>query len=149
MGTATQPIIDADEIHWYYTGARHTHGLDLNERYKAIGRVTWRLDGFASLNAGQAKGMVETVALQVPKGELYLNADATSGSVSVEVLSGDGQIQPGFSVDDCVPLTGDHIRHRPRWKSPVGEERILADARQPLRLRFVLNRANLYAFGID
>ena len=149
MGTATQPIIDAEEIHWYYTGARHTHGLDLNERYKAIGRVTWRLDGFASLDADQAGGVVETVALQVPRGDLYLNADATSGSVSVEVLSSDGQIQPGFSVDDCVPLTGDHIRHRLRWKSPVGEERILADARQPLRLRFVLNRANLYAFGID
>ena len=111
--------------------------------------MTWRLDGFASLDADQAGGVVETIALQVPRGDLYLNADATSGSVSVEVLSSDGQIQPGFSVDDCVPLTGDHIRHRLRWKSPVGEERILADARQPLRLRFVLNRANLYAFGID
>ena len=26
MRTPTQPIIEIDEIHWYYTGARHTHG---------------------------------------------------------------------------------------------------------------------------
>ena len=144
MGTATEPIIDAEGIHWYYTGARHTHGLSLKERYKAIGRATWRLDGFVSLDADATGGVVETVPLRIPNGDLQINADATDGSIGVEVLSSDGQIQPGFSIDDCVPLTGDHIRHHFRWK-----DGILANARQPLRLRFVLNRARLYAFGIN
>ncbi len=144
MGTATQPIIDDEEIHWYYTGAQHTHGLALKDRYKAIGRATWRLDGFVSLDADVSGGVVETVPLRIPNGVLQINADATGGSIGVEVLSGDGQVQPGFSINDCVPLTGDQIRHCIRWKSNT-----LADARQPLRLRFVLNRAKLYAFRIN
>ena len=41
METAAEPIIGAEGIHWYYTGVRHTHDLDLNVRYKAIGRMTW------------------------------------------------------------------------------------------------------------
>ena len=146
MGTATQPIIDTQGIHWYYTGAQHTHGLDLKDRYKALGRVTWRLDGFASLDAD--KGIVETIPLHIPSGDLRINADATDGSVGVEVLSIDGQIQPGFSIDDCVSLTGDSTEHHIRWKSSTGIEHILADTDQPLRLRFVLNRAQLYAFRI-
>ena len=144
MGTATEPIIDAEGIHWYYTGARHTHGLSLKERYKAIGRATWRLDGFVSLDADATGGVVETIPLRIPNGDLQINADATDGSIGVEVLSTDGQIQPGFSIDDCVPVTGNHIRHPIRWK-----DGILANARQPLRLRFVLNRTKLYAFHIN
>ena len=147
MGTATQPIVDTDGIHWYYTGARHTHGLDLKDRYKAIGRATWRLDGFVSLDAD--KGVVETIPLHIPSGDLHINATTTDGSIGVELLSSTGQIQTGFSIDDCIPLTGNSTKHRIRWKSSVGAELILADACQPLRLRFVLNRAQLYAFCIN
>jgi len=147
MGTATQPIVDTDGIHWYYTGARHTHGLDLKDRYKAIGRATWRLDGFVSLDAD--KGVVETIPLHIPSGDLHINATTTDGSIGVEVLSSTGQIQTGFSIDDCILLTGNSTKHRIRWKSSVGAELILADACQPLRLRFVLNRAQLYAFCIN
>ena len=38
--------------------------------------------------------------------ELQVNADDRDGSIGVEVLSGNGQIQLGFSIDNCVPLTG-------------------------------------------
>ena len=147
MGTATQPIIDTNAIHWYYTGAQHTHGLDLKDRYKAIGRVTWRLDGFVSLDAD--KGVVETVPLYIPSGNIYINAATKGGSVGVEVLSSTGQIQSGFSLDDCSLLTGDSTRHRIQWKSSVDGERTLSDACQPLRFRFVLNRAQLYSFCIN
>ena len=147
MGTATQPIIDTNGIHWYYTGAQHTHGLDLKDRYKAIGRVTWRLDGFVSLDAD--KGVVETVPLYIPSGNIYINAAIKGGSVGVEVLSSTGQIQSGFSLDDCSLLTGDSTRHRIQWKSSVDGERTLSDACQPLRFRFVLNRAQLYSFCIN
>ena len=79
-------------------------------------------------------------------GGLEINADASGGQVSVEVLTADGRVQPGFSIDDCVPLRGDNVRHSVQWKSAT-----LADAEQPLRLRFVLNGAELYAFrvGVD
>ena len=142
MGTAIEPIITDDEIHWYYTGTEHTHGAQMKDRHKAIGLAKWRLDGFVSLDADE-EGVVETVPLQIPGGGLEINADASGGQVKVEVLTADGQVQPGFSIDDCVPLTNDNIRHAVRWKSTT-----LANATQPLRLRFVLNRAKLYAFRV-
>ena len=129
------------EIHWYYTGTEHTHGAQMKDRHKAIGLAKWRLDGFVSLDADAEKGVVETVPLQLPDGGLEINADASGGQIGVEVLTADGQVQQGFSTDDCVPLTGDAIRHSVQWKSAR-----LAEAEQPLRFRFVLNRARLYAF---
>ena len=143
MGTAIEPIITEDEIHWYYTGTVHTHGAQMKDRHKEIGLAKWRLDGFVSLDADAESGVIETVPLRIPNGGLEINADASDGQVGVEVLTADRQVQPGFSIDDCLTLTGDNIRHSVRWKSAT-----LADAEQPLRLRFVLNRAKLYAFRV-
>ena len=131
MGTAIEPIITNDEIHWYYTGTVHTHGAQMKDRHKEIGLAKWRLDGFVSLDADAAGGVIETVPLQISDGGLEINADASGGQVSVEVLTADGRVQPGFSVDDCVPLTSDNIRYSVQWKSAT-----LADAEQPMRLRF-------------
>lgn len=143
MGTATQPIITDDEIHWYYTGTEHTHGAEMKDRHKAIGLAKWRLDGFVSLNTDESDGIVETIPLQFPNVTLEINADARKGQIGVEVLTADGQVQPGFSIEDCVHLTEDNIRHSVQWKSAK-----LANAKQPLRLRFILNCAKLYAFRI-
>ena len=59
MGTAIEPIITDDEIHWYYTGTEHTHGAQMKDRHKAIGLAKWRLDGFVSLDADAEGGIVE------------------------------------------------------------------------------------------
>ncbi len=143
MGTAIEPIITDDEIHWYYTGTVHTHGAMMKDRHKEIGLAKWRLDGFVSLDTDAEEGIVETVPLRIPDGGFEINADASGGQVKVEVLTADGQVQPGFSIDDCILLTGDNVRHSVQWKSAM-----LANATQPLRLRFVLNCAKLYAFRV-
>ena len=143
MGTARQPIIRNDKIHWYYNGSQLTHGLALEKRVAAIGKATWRLDGFVSLDAASEDGVVETVPLQVPAAQLEVNANAASGSLRVEVLTADGQVQTGFSKDACQLLKGDSVRHRVRWTGKA-----LAQAQQPLRLRFLINNANLYAFRL-
>ena len=113
----------------------------MRDRHKEIGLAKWRLDGFVSLDADAEGGVVETVPLQIPSGGLEVNADANGGQVSVEVLTADGQVQTGFSMNDCVPLKSDSVRHSVQWKSAT-----LANAAQPLRLRFMLSDAKLYAF---
>ena len=65
METAAQPIIGAEGIHWYYTGVRDTHSLDLKARYKAISRLTWCLGCFAPLNTNQAEGVGEIGPLRI------------------------------------------------------------------------------------
>ncbi len=143
MGTATRPIITDDAIHWYYTGTVHTHGAAMKDRHKEIGLAKWRLDGFVSLDADASEGIVETVPLRIPDGTLQINADATAGQVRVEVLTVGREVQPGFSIEKCMPLTEDKIRHSVQWQSAA-----LAEAQQPLRFRFVLNKARLYAFSV-
>ena len=143
MGTSTQPIITDDEIHWYYTGTEHTHGAAMKDRHKAIGLAKWRLDGFASLDADETEGVIETVPLKNLNGSLEINADASRGQIGVEVLTADGKVQEGFSLFDCVPMKSDDIRHVMQWKSTS-----LRNATQPLRFRFVLKRASLFAIRI-
>ena len=49
---------------------------------------------------------------------------------------------PGRALDDCEPFTGDEIAHRIRWKTPSGDMHV---AGKTVRIRFVLDRAKLYA----
>ena len=109
----------------------------------SIGRASWRLDGFVSLDADANGGTVETVPLRIPDGRLEVNVDATQGSLAVEVLFPDGRIQPGFSAKTCSPICGDHLHHPVNWTQTN-----LTQAQQPLRLRLSLRQAKLYSFRI-
>ena len=139
--TAKEPLVEDDEIHWYYTGSTQTHGKLLKDKVMSIGRASWRLDGFVSLDGDD--GVVETVPLRLPDGRFEVNVDASGGSLGVEVLSPDGRAQPGFSAEACTPIRGDDVRHTVRWG-----HRSLNRAEQPCRLRFLLKGAKLYSFRI-
>ena len=51
-----------------------------------------------------------------------------------------GSAVPGFTLDDCVEIVGDHIERVVRWKGP-GDLGALAG--QPVRLRFVMCECDL------
>ena len=141
--TAKEPLVKDNGMHWYYTGSTETHGGLLKDKVMSIGRASWRLDGFVSLDADANGGTVETVPLRIPDGRLEVNVDATQGSLAVEVLFPDGRIQPGFSAKTCSPIRGDHLHHPVNWTQID-----LTQAQQPLRLRFSLRQAKLYSFRI-
>lgn len=76
---------------------------------------------------------------------ITLNADATGGAVRLEVLDPQGFRLSGFTRDEAVPLTGDALRHAPRWR-----ERSLADLPPgKYLLRVHLDRATLYAVTVE
>ena len=54
--TAKEPLVEDDGIHWYYTGSTQTHGKLLKDKVMSIGRASWRLDGFVSLDADDGRG---------------------------------------------------------------------------------------------
>ena len=143
MGVAKEPLIEGDEVHWYYTGAEHTHGeTNLEKRVKRLGRVTWRRDRFVALQANE-RGVITTKALHPPEGAdtLEVNADATSGQLSVEICDARGAVLRGFSRADCLPLTRDALGWRVQWKD--GD---IFTMRAAVKLRFVLNRTRIYSF---
>ena len=142
IGTAKEPIIEGDEVHWYYTGCEHTHGeLDMDKRVKRLGRATWQRDRFVAL-AAAGEGMIVTKPLLLPSGvsALELNADAAGGQLRVELCRPDGRVLDGYSRADCLPLQTDDLHWQVRWKN---EEPTIEGA---VQVRFFLNRSKLYSF---
>jgi hypothetical protein len=84
----------------------------------------WPKDRLVGLSAA-GDGVV--VTKPAPWGrELHLNADASRGSVTAELLREDGSVAPGFDAESCVPLAGrDSLDHKLQWRdgaSNVSEE---------------------------
>lgn len=143
LGVSNPPVIYDDEIWVYYTAINTGHGATLPPKRITIGRASWRLDGFVSLDAEHEGGVVETVPLKVSGDRLEINADASKGSLSVEVLSADGKPQQDLSKDDCEEIRSDSVRHVVRWN---GGKNLKNSG--ILRLRFHLKNAGIYSFRI-
>lgn len=106
-------------------------------------RYTLRLDGFASLRASYDGGEMVTKPLVFQGRQLALNfATSAAGSVRVEIQEADGRAIPGFALDDCIELIGNHIERAVAWKNTPD---LATLAGRPIRLRFVLRDADLYA----
>jgi hypothetical protein len=102
-------------------------------------RFTFRTDGFVSVHAaGEATLISKPVVFAGSK--LALNI-ASRGRTRVEVQDVGGRPLPGFTLDDCVPLAGDHIEQAVSWKAAS----LAALAGQPVRLRFELQDADLFS----
>jgi hypothetical protein len=107
-------------------------------------RYVYRMDGFVSLQAPLSGGEVVTKPLIFDGSRLVLNvATSAAGSVRVELLDGDGRPLPDYRLRDCEEIYGNSIKRIVRWKT--GDD-LSSLADQPIRLRFVLRDADLYAF---
>lgn len=143
IGTAKEPVVEGDAIHWYYTGCEHGHGeTNLEQRVKYLARATWRRDRFIALHAPDT-GVVTTKAAPLPPGAraLTVNADAAGGQVLVELCAPDGAALPGFTRAQCVPLRGDKLDWQVVWNGAAR-----ATLPGAVRLRFLLTRARLYSY---
>lgn len=111
----------------------------------AFRRCTLRVDGFVSVNAPQSGGELVTKPLVFEGGSLSLNLE-TSGAagVQVEIQDETGAPIPGYGLADCPAIRGDTLSHIVRW-SGVGND-VSPLAGKPVRLRFVLHDADVYAF---
>jgi len=130
-------------------GAPNELSLYAGESYwtapgSALRRYTLRLDGFVSVEAGADGGELLTKPITFAGKTLALNfATSAAGSVRVEIQDLDGNPLLGFALADCEPLFGDTIERAIRWQQ--GSD-VSALAGRPVRLRFVLNDAEVYAY---
>jgi hypothetical protein len=108
-----------------------------------VRRFTFRVDGFVSAHAGSGGGSLTTRPITFRGRKLLLNiATAASGCGRAELQDASGRPIPGFTRDDCRPITGDHVEHAVSWKG--GDLGPLAG--RPVRLGLELEDADLYAF---
>ena len=140
-------IRHADELWQYCTVSPHTHhgfGVSLPGMDGGIRRVVQRLDGFVSADAGLERGSFRTPAIVFEGNRLELNVDCGSrGEVWVEIQDEKGVPIPGYTLDDAVSTDLNGVAEEVWWK---GGADVGALAGRPVRLRFVMRSACLYAF---
>ncbi|MFT5469991.1 MAG: hypothetical protein ACI8UO_005115 [Verrucomicrobiales bacterium] len=106
-------------------------------------RYTMRIDGFASVNAPLAGGELITQPLNFTGKALEINySTSAAGQVLVELQDADGKPLPGFTLEDCDPIYGDHITRVVKWKDNADVSSL---AEQPVRLRFQMSDADLFS----
>jgi dienelactone hydrolase len=161
--TNSTPIILEDEIRFYFGGYNSGAiggGTKLTDpsQQSGVGVASIPLDRFAGIRPlersaqSTLKRPLEHVGQVTLKprhlsgvGEITLNADATDGSVRVELLDEDGYRIRGYAKDDAVEITGDSLRHRVEWDMSG------LDALPPGRymLRLHLEQAEVFAIRLE
>jgi len=106
-------------------------------------RYTLRLDGFVSIYAPFTGGEVVTRPLRFAGAALKLNfSSAAAGGIRVEIQNEEGRPIPGHTLDQSQPIYGDALDRKVTWKK--GSD-VSALQGRPVRLRFVLQDADLFA----
>jgi hypothetical protein len=156
MLTGAPPVPVGDELHIYYRGTSRRHNkivgefepridADQDRSSQSIGLAKLRLDGFASIDANYSGGSITTTLYRLTAGELHVNAKSDYGSVSAELLDAAYQPLAGFSIEACVAVAADSTSAPIRWRGADGDHP-LARVKQPVRIRFHLRNARLYAY---
>ena len=129
-----------DELSLYATESSWTS----NEHTSNLRRYTLRLDGFVSLKAPMNGGEFVTRPLLFQGTKLSLNfSTSAAGSIWVEIQDNNGKPLPGFSLADCSVIFGDTADRTLSWKN--GSD-VSSLAGKPVRLRFVLQDADIFSF---
>ena len=106
-------------------------------------RMTLRLDGFASLNAGYDGGQMITKTLDFTGNKLELNySTSAAGRIRVEMLDESGTPLEGYTLEDCDGFIGDEISGNVSWNGSTDLSKISG---RPVRVRFVMNDADIYS----
>lgn len=162
LWSSTPPVVLDDEIRFYYGGYATTR-LDETKvpqrEQSGIGLATIPLDRFGGIRP-RAKSEQPTLGSRAVENigqvtlkpldltgveQITVNADASKGSVRVEILNSKGYRLRHYSKHHATPLEGDSLRHQVEWKSrtlkhlPPGE----------YILRIHLDNATLYAIDFE
>lgn len=129
--TNASPVVLDDEIRFYY-GAYSGGATAPAERGKlsGIGMASIPKDRFTGIRPLaqsdqptlkqplEHRGQVTLKPIDLTEIQsITLNADASEGSIQVELLSASGYRIRGYSQDEAIPISGDGLRHTVGWKN--------------------------------
>jgi hypothetical protein len=156
IGAAKGIIPVGDELWIYYGGWREDHGTSrphrrmetdrtAQRRAAAVGLARLRLDGFVSLDAGEAEGELLTRPVTCGGRSLEVNARCADGQVVAAVLDASGGPIEGFTREDCAPFRGDRVRQTMAWRGRSELGRLRGAT---VRVGLWARNAELYSFAI-
>ena len=147
-------------LYMYYRASDWLHGWDRDDRNKrrltegglgadqniaVLSRLVLRMDGFVSIRGAYTGGEFTTPLLTFTGGKLELNMDnSATGIVQVEIQDADGKPIDGYKLDQCDLIhTANDINRTVVWR---GKSDVKPLEGKPVRLRFAITNADLYAF---
>jgi hypothetical protein len=141
-------LVVGDRLFFYHSGrcGRAFPGSASHDAGGAAGLSFLRRDGFASLDAAGVGGVLTTRPLRFGGSRLFVNLQAPTGELRVEVLDEDSQPIAPFNAAACHPATADSTRLPIVWQ---GGGDLAALAGRPVRFRFHLRSGSLYAFWVS
>ena len=77
---------------------------------------------------------------------MFVNVNCPNGELKVEILDADNNVMPGFSANDCKPLSTDSTIAQIKWKN---KKDLSALKNQPVRFKFYLTNGDLYSFWVS
>jgi len=140
-------LIVGDELYFYF-GAWSGISPRLDGHMYAggsTGLAILRRDGFASLDAGGAGGVVTTRPVRFRGSRLYVNCNVPHGELRAEVLDEGGKPIGMFSAADCLPVSANRTRQEVAWK---GGGNLSTLSGRPVKFRFLLRSGELYSFWV-
>ncbi|MXX25433.1 MAG: hypothetical protein F4Z82_08335 [Caldilineaceae bacterium SB0668_bin_21] len=143
----SSPVHRDDELWFYYTGVKFRRPpAKWDPDYAAICLAVLRRDGFVSLGVGEEGGSLVTEPFTWEGEQLYVNAVADEGAVTVELLDVDSRPVPGYGAEDATSLNEDSVRQAVVW----GENSRMPDpANGPVRLRISVTNAEIYSYWFE
>jgi hypothetical protein len=135
-----------DDVYLYYAGYRWGHKHNRTTE-RQIGLLKIPRDRYVARYAGPKGGTITTPVLTFAgDGEaMTINAEAAqTGQVRVQVTDASGKPLPGFSFEECQPITGDSLAAPVKWKQPLSALR-----GQPVRLEFSLKDTSVYGLELQ
>lgn len=127
--------------HWQRLGSWEGFAADAQTHCRTVGGMRYRKEGWVALTPIDGAGELVTKVL-LPGEHLAINARTQrEGRVVIEVLDADERPLFDFSGKNAAAFSGDSVNAGIQWKN--GAQATLP--RQPVRLRILLDRAELFA----
>ena len=145
-------VVD-DKLYFYYTAfqgdesnlnpLQHWNGLYANA---STGLAVLRRDGFASMEADEEEGVLLTRPVTFSGKHLFVNINGPRGRLYAEVCQPNGKPIPGFTRDECLPISIDSTKQLVTWKDGDSIESL---AGKTVRIKFYLTNSKIYAFWVS
>ena len=129
----------------FYTGSDHS--LHDWEGTRGVGLALYQQGAFAGWRA-RSEGTLTTRLLLAKDREpaLLLNAEAEGGEIRAELLDVRGNPIPGYTREDCRPLTANGHQQEVVWEGREDLAPVVAQGAFSIRL--YLNQATIYGFRV-
>ena len=118
-----------------------------SENYRSesvhLRRGVLRVDGLVSVHAGYAGGEFTTRPVVFEGERLAINyATSAAGGLRVEIQDVAGKALPGYAMNDCTEIYGDHLDRVVTWGNKPDVAQL---AGETPRLRTAMKDADLYS----